>query len=222
MPTINCSTCAAKLKLPASVETQTFKCPKCGSLIEADADAKDDAFRRGAPPRFNGSSERDTRETSKRTNVETSSCRYCGEEILRNARKCKHCGEILDPDLRESRREGGGRVVVNQNVSVGGNYRGGYVPEEKSSAVAVLLEVLPGLFFQTFGIGHLYAGNVGAGLGFLFGYWAILAVNVGLMFCFVGFFSWPICWLLFLILSPMLAAQHCNYVNAENAARRRS
>jgi hypothetical protein len=28
-------------------------------------------------------------------------CRYCDEKISINAKKCKHCGEILDPQLRE-------------------------------------------------------------------------------------------------------------------------
>lgn len=28
-------------------------------------------------------------------------CPLCAEEILAEARKCKHCGEYLDPDLRE-------------------------------------------------------------------------------------------------------------------------
>ena len=28
-------------------------------------------------------------------------CNYCGEEIIASAKKCKHCGEILDPTMRE-------------------------------------------------------------------------------------------------------------------------
>ena len=38
-----------------------------------------------------------------------------------------------------------------------------YVPA-KSSGTAAILELVPGIFIQTFGIGHLYAGNVGTGL----------------------------------------------------------
>ncbi|MEA2751291.1 MAG: hypothetical protein QOI41_5434, partial [Myxococcales bacterium] len=34
----------------------------------------------------------------------------------------------------------------------------------KNGGLAVALELLGGFFFQTFGIGHLYAGNVGMGL----------------------------------------------------------
>jgi hypothetical protein len=28
-------------------------------------------------------------------------CRYCDEKVSANAKKCKHCGEILDPQMRE-------------------------------------------------------------------------------------------------------------------------
>jgi hypothetical protein len=31
------------------------------------------------------------------------SCPYCGEAILAEARKCRHCGEYLDPVLRAQR-----------------------------------------------------------------------------------------------------------------------
>jgi|WetSurMetagenome_2_1015567.scaffolds.fasta_scaffold03977_10 predicted Zn finger-like uncharacterized protein len=32
---------------------------------------------------------------------ETKKCDFCGEEVLAIAKKCKHCGEILDPALRQ-------------------------------------------------------------------------------------------------------------------------
>ncbi len=30
-------------------------------------------------------------------------CPYCGESILEVAKKCKHCGEYLDPQLAKGR-----------------------------------------------------------------------------------------------------------------------
>lgn len=79
----------------------------------------------------------------------------------------------------------------------------------KSGGVAALLEVLPGLFLQTFGIGHIYAGNVGTGLIIMFGYWALTVVNVLLCFVFIGFITWPLCWIAAMILSSLTAANAC-------------
>lgn len=80
----------------------------------------------------------------------------------------------------------------------------------KSRGVAALLEVLPGLFFQTFGIGHIYAGNIGTGLLLMFGYWALLLLNIALAFVFIGFLTGPLCWLLMMIISPLTAANSCS------------
>ncbi len=79
----------------------------------------------------------------------------------------------------------------------------------KSGGIAALLEVGPGFFFQTFGIGHIYAGNVATGLFFLFGYWVLCFINFLLCFIFIGFVTWPLCWLIAMILSPILAARAC-------------
>jgi len=38
--------------------------------------------------------------------------------------------------------------------------------------------LLGGFFFQTCGIGNLYAGNVGVGIGVMLGYWLLTAINV--------------------------------------------
>lgn len=84
-----------------------------------------------------------------------------------------------------------------------------YYHPAKSSGVAALLELLPGLFFQTFGIGHIYAGNVGTGLIFMFGYWLLLACNILLMFVFIGFVTAPLCWLAAMIISSITAANTC-------------
>src|SRR5688500_426776 len=81
-----------------------------------------------------------------------------------------------------------------------------YRQPPKSSGTAVLLEILPGFFFQTFGIGHIYAGNVGTGLLLMFGYWFVQFVNILLCFLLIGFVTLPLCFLLAIIISPITAA----------------
>jgi len=79
--------------------------------------------------------------------------------------------------------------------------------------LAVVLEILPGLLFQTFGIGNIYAGNVGIGILLLLGYWAAAVINFLLCFIVVGFVTWPLTWIAFMIIAPILA---------DGAAKRRS
>jgi TM2 domain-containing membrane protein YozV len=93
-----------------------------------------------------------------------------------------------------------------------------YQQPPKSTGAAVLLEVLPGFFFQTFGIGHMYAGNVPTGILFMFGYWFIQFINILLCFVLIGFITLPLCFFAAMILSPVLAA---NAAARHNAARYR-
>ena len=85
----------------------------------------------------------------------------------------------------------------------------------KSGGLAVALELLGGFFLQTFGVGHLYAGNVGMGLGLMFGYWALTAINFVLCFVFIGFITWPVTWLAFMILSAITANNAAKRANAK-------
>ena len=92
-----------------------------------------------------------------------------------------------------------------------------YQSPPRSPGVAVLLEILPGIFFQTFGIGHIYAGNVAVGLLFMFGYWFVAFVNFLLLFVLIGIITWPLCWLATMIISSILAS---NAAARSNAAYR--
>ena len=56
------------------------------------------------------------------------------------------------------------------------------------------------------GTGHIYAGNVGVGLLSVFGFWLLLLINGLLMLVFIGFITFPLCWIGCLILSPILTA----------------
>jgi hypothetical protein len=85
----------------------------------------------------------------------------------------------------------------------------------KNGGLAVALELLGGFFFQTFGIGHLYAGNVGVGHGLMFGYWALTAINFVLCFAFIGFITWPITWVAFMVISAITANNAAKQFNAK-------
>jgi TM2 domain-containing membrane protein YozV len=89
-----------------------------------------------------------------------------------------------------------------------------YQAPPKSSGTAVLLEVLPGFFLQTFGIGHLYAGNVGTGLLFMFGYWFIQFINFLLIFLIIGIVTLPLTFILAMVISPILASNAATRANA--------
>ncbi len=84
-----------------------------------------------------------------------------------------------------------------------------YYTPRKSGGTAALLEVVPG-FFQIFGIGHIYAGKVGIGLLFMFGYWLVLAINGLLSFVLIGLVTGPLCWVAAMIISPIIAAGSCS------------
>ena len=80
---------------------------------------------------------------------------------------------------------------------------------EKSGRVAVALEVVPGFFLQTFGFGHLYAGNWELCLVFVVGYWLILAGNIALLPSGVGYVTLPLCWVGIARGSSYMASESC-------------
>lgn len=80
--------------------------------------------------------------------VQTKKCPFCAEEIQLDAVKCKHCGELLDPNLRDKQRQAIANAAPRQQLW--------------SPGVAALLSlIIPGA-------GQIYKGNVGTGLAWLF------------------------------------------------------
>lgn len=96
-----------------------------------------------------------------------------------------------------------------------------YYAPPKSSGVAALLELLPGFFFQTFGIGHMYAGNVGVGLLLMFGYWIVLFINILLCFLLIGLITTPLCWMATMVISSVTASNAANRTNAARSVQAR-
>jgi TM2 domain-containing membrane protein YozV len=71
--------------------------------------------------------------------------------------------------------------------------------------VAALLEAVPGFFFQTFGIGHLYQGRLGMGLFIMLSYWTLQVINALLCLILVGFVTAPLTFVLYMIAAPLNA-----------------
>ena len=74
-----------------------------------------------------------------------------------------------------------------------------------SRGTAALIEVIGG-FFQIFGLGHIATGYVGFGLLVMLLYVVLSAINVALMFVLIGFVTYPITWVAFMIFSPLSVA----------------
>lgn len=83
----SCPNCSQSLEAPPELAGQAIECPSCKTSIEIPLVAADDP--RAAPS-----------ELPPPAAKQTKPCPFCGEEILKIARKCKHCGEFLDATAR--------------------------------------------------------------------------------------------------------------------------
>ena len=80
---------------------------------------------------------------------ESRQCPYCAEDIKVAAKKCKHCGELLDPILRESSAPKAPAAPPQARVA-----------PPKARITYVLL----GIFLGGLGIHNFYAGYTGRGV----------------------------------------------------------
>jgi TM2 domain-containing membrane protein YozV len=83
-------------------------------------------------------------------------CPYCAEPIRYGARKCRHCGEYLDDDLRRQQR----RAAYENPLAAGARPNAG---------IAAVLS----LFFP--GAGQIYREKIGVGIAWM------IAVAIGYM-----------------------------------------
>ena len=112
-------------------------------------------------------------ENERSTPVAQKECTFCSELIAANAKKCKHCGEIIDPTLREvenlkNQRQNGPIIVSNNNNNNNNNNSGGtnitqpgiMMNAPKSRMTYILLAI----FLGSAGIHNFYAGYAGRGI----------------------------------------------------------
>jgi len=109
---MKCPTCGAVGRGKASYLNRDIRCPKCGNTgrfvrVSSHDGGFSEVRREGVgkdKKPFVSVSERSTKRPQSESQPAaearsapppTSRCPYCGEEILQEARKCKHCGEFL-------------------------------------------------------------------------------------------------------------------------------
>ena len=84
---ITCSACFAKLKAPDQAAGKSLKCPTCAAAIAVPAAASA------------GSPAPTAQVQASPASKPMKPCPFCGEDVLAIAKKCKHCGEMLDKVL---------------------------------------------------------------------------------------------------------------------------
>lgn len=83
----------------------------------------------------------------------TVKCPFCAEEVLKEAKKCKHCGEFLDEQLRVSRTAPDGTAAVLDAIVPGlGDIKQGNIGKGISSGLAIGLGyfffIVPGIILH--------------------------------------------------------------------------
>ena len=115
-----CLTCGGNFKAPDAAAGRKVKCPKCSAAISFPANivtrakvlpASHSQIVAPTPPieeKPNLAPAPAASSSSNRTVQDYRDCPFCSEEILVNAKKCRHCLEVLDVTMRaaeEVRRE---------------------------------------------------------------------------------------------------------------------
>ena len=147
---VDCSHCGKTLKAKDSAAGKTAKCPSCQELITIPLiDEVYDAEEAGEPDaEFAGVNSYDMPAIPGEGRT---ACPACGEMIAERAKKCRHCGEFLDADLK---RQGRGKKSSRSR-------RGDTAPlaDLGKRFLASMADGLVGLLMLAPGLGLMIAGG---------------------------------------------------------------
>jgi TM2 domain-containing membrane protein YozV len=114
---IKCERCTSSLRAPEELIGEVLPCPKCGHPVSVVANPTKYAVsapivatsdKNGAGDASIGVNDDWVNEiissSASSDQQKTTQCPFCLERIILGARKCKHCGEILDSDLERHRQ----------------------------------------------------------------------------------------------------------------------
>ena len=155
---IRCSSCNSLLRAPEELLGQILLCPKCANsvtVVDLPTASEDSLAIIGTssataihdqpmPPSRDERIDEIVFSPAIPNEATTTRCPFCLEAVQALARKCKHCGEILDPDLKRHRE-------------LVGKLRGSNTDKRIMSACLLCM------FFGLLGVQRFYVGKNGSG-----------------------------------------------------------
>ena len=117
---VTCASCGATLTTPDSSAGKTGKCPKCKAPIQIPANDVEEEILDAEDSFFDGLDE-ESLTAGEVSQDQRKPCPACGELIVRDAIKCRYCGEIFDPLLKkqEQKKLKKATAGVDSDLSVG-------------------------------------------------------------------------------------------------------
>lgn len=136
-------------------------------------------------------------------------CQSCNSENPDDAKFCNKCGSPLIVPTPHGVQNPPQSSVPNKPVG----YQTLIVRSQKDRTVALILEILPGLF-GLLGFGWIYAGNTSTGILWLVGFiiWSIIAATISVITGGIG----ALCWLPLSIALITISANSLNKYTKEH------
>ncbi len=121
------------------------------------------------------------------TETQEIECPYCAEKISNRAKKCRHCGEILDVVMRELEmvRSKRGDIIVNNASSASAASSSVSSPVQEYTVLRKIRSkgaaILWCLFLGGFGAHKFYLGQPGLGLLYLIFFWTLIPAIIAVV-----------------------------------------